>query len=409
MKAIIYYGVGDIRCEDVDEPEIEQPTDAIVRITASAVCGTDLHMARGTLGVMKEGTILGHEGVGIIEALGPQVRNFRVGDRVMITPTISCGFCSYCRAGYYAQCDNANPKGKLSGTAFFGGPESSGPFHGLQAERARIPFASNCMVALPDAISDDQAVLITDMFSTGYFGAEVAEVRDGDTVAVFGCGPVGLFSVISAKLQGAGRVFAVDNVKGRLEMAQSHGAEIINFDEEDPVEVIRELTGGIGVDRVIEAVGIDAQPPNKGPAKDNYSLYTSQFEQESNQLPDSKISEKKGWSPGHAPSLSLRWAVEAVDKAGTLGIVGVYPDAAHSFPIGMAIEKNLTINMGNCNHRKYFPHLIGLVESGVVDPLDILTHIKPLTFAPNVYKELDSRDNGWVKVEIVPGMTDKGQ
>ena len=180
MKAVVYHGVGDIRLEDVPDPKIEAPTDAIVRITASAICGTDLHFVRGTFSGMKPGTILGHEAVGIVEELGEDVRNLQIGDRVVIPSTIACGNCSYCRSGYFAQCDVANPNGKEAGTSFFGGPAATGPFHGLQAEKARIPFANIGLVKLPPEISDDQAILLSDIFPTGYFGAEMAEIEAGD-------------------------------------------------------------------------------------------------------------------------------------------------------------------------------------------------------------------------------------
>src|SRR3954469_7077641 len=176
MKAVVFHGIGDIRLEDVSDPSIQEPTDAIVRITSSAICGTDLHMVRGTFSGMEPGTILGHEAVGVVESLGPMVRNFDVGDRVVVLSTIACGYCSYCRAGYFAQCDNANPGGKRAGTAFFGGPGPSGPFHGLQAEKARIPYANMTMVKLPDEVSDDQAILISDIFPTGWFGADIADI-----------------------------------------------------------------------------------------------------------------------------------------------------------------------------------------------------------------------------------------
>src|SRR5690606_15015558 len=259
MKAVVFHGVGDIRLEEVADPRIEMPTDAIVRITASAICGTDLHFIRGTFSGMQAGTILGHEGVGIIEELGDDVRNLQIGDRVVIPSTIACGNCSYCRAGYFAQCDVANPNGKEAGTAFYGGPAATGPFHGLQAEKARIPFANIGLVKLPPEVSDDQAILLSDIFPTGYFGAEMAEISAGDTVAVFGCGPVGQFAIASAKLLGAGRVFAVDQYEARLRMAQRQGAESINFNREDPVETLKRLTGGVGVDRAIDAVGVDAE------------------------------------------------------------------------------------------------------------------------------------------------------
>ena len=179
MRAVVFHGVGDIRLEDVAEPKLQEPTDAIVRLTSSAICGTDLHMVRGTFPGMEKGTFLGHEGVGIVEELGPMVRNFIPGDRVVICSTIACGYCSYCRAGYYSQCDNANPKGKRAGTAFFGGPGATGPFNGLQAEKARIPFANVGLVKLPEEVTDEDAILISDIFPTGYFGADIAEIRDG--------------------------------------------------------------------------------------------------------------------------------------------------------------------------------------------------------------------------------------
>lgn len=176
MKAVVFHGVGDIRLDDVPEPTLQAPTDAIIRLTASAICGTDLHFVRGTVSGMVKGTILGHEGVGIVEALGSDVRNLQIGDRVVVPSTIACGNCSYCRAGYYAQCDLANPNGKQAGTAFYGGPKATGPFQGLQAEKARIPYANIGLIKLPSEISDDQAILLSDIFPTGYFGAEMAEI-----------------------------------------------------------------------------------------------------------------------------------------------------------------------------------------------------------------------------------------
>ena len=258
MKAIVFHGVGDIRLDEVPEPTLQAPNDAIIRITASAICGTDLHFIRGSAPDMQPGTILGHEAVGIVEALGDDVRNLKIGDRVLVPSTIACGNCAYCRAGYFAQCDVANPNGKTAGTSFFGGPKTTGPFNGLQAEKARIPFANIGLIKLPDAITDDQAIAMSDIFPTAWFGAKMAEIKDGDTVAVFGCGPVGLFAIVSAKLLGAGRIFAIDGLDDRLERARDLGAECINFEKEDPVEALHRLTHDIGVDRAIDAVGIDA-------------------------------------------------------------------------------------------------------------------------------------------------------
>ncbi|HWG46311.1 MAG TPA: zinc-dependent alcohol dehydrogenase [Gemmataceae bacterium] len=404
MKAVVFHGVGDIRIDDVPEPKIEQPTDAIVHLSASAICGTDLHMVRGSLPGMKPGTILGHEGVGVIEELGSDVRNFKIGDRVVIPSTIACGCCAYCRGGYYSQCDNANPNGALAGTAFYGGPEPTGPFHGLQAERARIPFAPVGLVKLPTQVTDNQAILLSDIFPTAYFGAELAEIKPGDTVVVFGCGPVGQFTIVSAKLLGAGRILAVDTVASRLDMARAQGAEVIDYNAEDPVETIRRLTGGIGVDRAIDAVGVDANQPHEGPAAKKAKQLKSQFRQEVREVAPETNPDGDNWRPGDAPSQVLTWAVEALAKAGTLSIIGVYPQTARFFPIGQAMNKNLTIQMGNCPHRKYLPMLVNLVRSGVVDPEKILTKMEPLTYVIDAYKAFDERQPGWMKVGLEPAL-----
>ncbi|HEY9600487.1 MAG TPA: zinc-dependent alcohol dehydrogenase [Allocoleopsis sp.] len=404
MKAVVFHGIGDIRLDNVPEPQIQDSTDAIIRLTASAICGTDLHMIRGTFTGMKPGTILGHEGVGIIEEIGSNVRNLKVGDRVVVPSTIACGYCSYCRTGYYAQCDNANPHGHTAGTAFFGGPEAAGPFDGLQAEYARIPYANVGLVKLPNEVTDDQAILISDIFPTGYFGADIAEIEPGDTVAIFGCGPVGQFAIASAKLFGAGRIIAVDTIKSRLEMARDQGAEVIDFNAEDPIEAIRELTGGIGVDRAIDAVGVDANAPDSGPAAEKAQQQAQQFQQELQQIAPKTNPQNGNWHPGDAPSQALEWAVQALAKAGTLSIIGVYPPTHKFFPIGMAMNKNLTINMGNCNHRKYIPELVDMVRNGTVDPAKVLTQIEPLMSVLDAYQAFDRRQSGWVKVELVPGV-----
>ena len=402
MKAVVFHGVGDIRLDTVPEPKLKEPNDAIVRITASAICGTDLHMIRGTMAGMKPGTILGHEGVGIVEEVGKGVRNFRKGDRVVIGSTIACGYCSYCRAGYFAQCDHANPNGPQSGTAFFGGPESSGPFNGMQSEFVRVPFANVGMVKVPDDLTDDAAILTSDIFPTGYFGADLADICDGRTVAVFGCGPVGQFCIASAKLMGAGRIFAVDTIPSRLDMARSQGAEAIDFNAEDPVEVIQELTGGVGVDRAIDAVGIDANRPHSGPAKPGRAE-RSEFETEQKKVAPKTSPRAGNWEPGDAPSQALQWMVESVAKAGTLAVIGVYSEALKTFPIAAAMEKNLTVRGGNCNHRRYIPKLLNLIRTGEVRPEEILTHVGPLTGALEAYRNFDKREPGWIKVKLEPG------
>lgn len=398
MKAVVFHGIGDIRIDEMPDPEIEQPTDAIVRLTASAICGTDLHLVRGSESGVRPGTILGHEGVGIVEELGDDVRNLDLGDRVVIPSTIACGTCSYCRAGYYSQCDGANPGGPQAGTCYFGGPESSGPVQGLQAERARVPFANVGLVKLPDEVSDDQAIMVSDIFPTGYFGAELAAIHAGRTVAVFGCGPVGQFAIASAKMMGAGRILAVDTVDTRLEMARAQGAEVVDFNEEHPVEAIRRLTGGIGVDRAIDAVGVDAMRAHRGPASGD----GREAEEEHVEGAPERVGEGEAFRPGDAPAQALVWAVQSLAKAGTLSIIGVYPPTARTFPIGLAMNKNLTLRMGNCNHRKYVGMLIDKIATGEVDPLAILTQVEPLTSAVEAYRAFDTRQPRWLKVELQP-------
>jgi len=401
MRAVVFHDIADIRLDEVADPMLQETTDAIVRLTASAICGTDLHMIRGTFPGMTKGTILGHEGVGIVEEIGAEVRNLRPGDRVVIGSTIACGACSYCRAGYFSQCDKANPNGPSAGTAFFGGPATTGPFNGLQAEKARIPFANVTCVKLPSEVTDDQAILLSDIFPTGYFGAHLAEITPGDIVVVFGCGPVGQFAIASAMLMGAGRVLAVDCVSDRLDMARAQGAEVINFDEEDPIAAIKYLTGGIGADRAIDAVGVDAVHPHDGPGKPGMSE-RAQFKAEEKTIAPNADPEGRQWKPGDAPSQVLSWAVQSLAKAGTLAIIGVYPQTARTFPIGEAMNKNLTVKMGNCNHRRYIPTLIELVRAGAVDPTKILTQQEPLVAAIDAYKAFDLRQPGWLKVKLEP-------
>ena len=404
MKAVVFHGIGDIRLDEVEEPRLEKPTDAIIRLSASAICGTDLHMIRGTMPGMKPGTILGHEGVGYIEELGEDVRNFSVGDRVVIPSTIACGSCVYCRAGYYAQCNEANPNGPLAGTAFYGGPAQSGPFHGMQAEKVRVPFAHVGLVRVPEGVTDEQAILLSDIFPTGYFGAELAEIKPGDTVAVFGCGPVGQFAIVSAKLLGAGRVFAIDCFEDRLEMARAQGAEIIHFEQEDPVETLRRLTGGIGVDRAIDAVGVDSMHAHHGPAAKQARMHLAEFKSQVKEVAPETHPDGENWVPGDAPTQALLWAVEVLAKAGTLAIIGVYPETMKAFPIGQAMMKNLSLNMGNCHHRKYIPHLLELVRAGVVDPTEMLSQVQPMVSAIEAYRAFDTRKPGWLKVELEPPM-----
>lgn len=403
MKAVVWHDVGRIAVEEVPQPRIQDPADALVRITTSAICGTDLHFVRGSVAGMRPGTVLGHEAVGVVAEAGPQVRNFNIGDRVVIGSTIGCGSCVYCRAGYYAQCDNANPNGKAAGTAFYGGPQATGPFDGLQAEYARVPFAHTNLVPLPEGVTDEQAIMCSDIFPTAWFGARLAEITDGDVVAIFGAGPVGQLAALSARMHGAGRVLIVDDNADRLESARLQNAETINFNEEHPVTAIKELTGGVGADRVIDAVGIDARSPKRGPAAKEAGQLIGQFADEQDKVAP-KIAPVAGrWEPGNAPSLALRWATQAVAKAGTIGIIGAYPPQHESFPIGTAMNANLTVKMGNCNHRRYIPGLLAKIAAGECDPTTVWTQQETIPTALQAYEAFDRREPGWTKVTLEVG------
>lgn len=396
MRAVVFHDVGNLKLENVPEPKIKEPTDAIVRITSSAICGTDLHFIRGSMGGMKEGRILGHEAVGIVEEAGPEVRNFRKGDRVIIPSTVGCGSCLYCRSGFFAQCDRANPKGKLAGTVFFGGPDDAGGLDGLQAEFARIPFAAANLMLLPEEISDDQGIMMSDILPTAYQAAEMAKIQPGDSVAVFGCGPVGMLSIACVQHMGAGRVFAVDQVASRLNHARSHGAEAVNFGKENPVEILRELTDGSGPDRVIDAVGIDATTANAPAEKQK------RFEAEKKAVYPEPDKASREWWMGGAPSQAMEWAVQSVAKAGSVSIIGVYPPQMKSFPFGEVMAKNLTVRTGNCNHRRYLPHLIELVRSGVMRPEQFFTQRQSVAGAIEAYHRFDQHEAGWLKVKLEP-------
>jgi threonine dehydrogenase-like Zn-dependent dehydrogenase len=404
MKAVVFHGIGDIRLDDVPEPKIQEPTDAIVRITTAAICGTDLHFIRGTVPGMKSGTVLGHEGVGVVEEVGNSIRNFKRGDRVLLSAVLGCGSCNYCRSGYFAQCDWINPNGPRATTAFYGGPARTGPFNGLQAEYTRVPYAHTNLVRLPDSVSDSQAIPLSDIYPTGYFGAVIAEVTDGDVVVVWGCGPVGHFAILSAFQRGASRVIAIDGHADRLERAQMLGAEVVNFNEVDPVEAIMELTRGIGPDRAIDAVGVDAESPKAGPAAAQARQEDQQHQQELQQIAPETHRQDGQWTPGDAPTQVHTWAVDSIAKAGTLAILGVYPPTDKFFPIGTAMNKNLTIKMGNGNHPRYIPKLLAMVEAGVVDPEEVLTQHEPLRDVMEAYKQFDQRSPGWLKVALRPAL-----
>jgi threonine dehydrogenase-like Zn-dependent dehydrogenase len=249
---------------------------------------------------------------------------------------------------------------------------------------------------------DEQALFLSDIFPTGYMAAEIAEIKPGDAVAVFGCGPVGQFAIASAKLMDAGRIFAIDCIPSRLDMARAQGAEVINFDVENPIDILRQLTNGSGPDRVIDCVGVDAVHAHHGPAAKEAVAKAAENKMDLKKVAPKTNPEDGNWEPGDAPGQVLDWMVKSVAKAGTISIIGVYPQTMKSFPIGEAMNKNLAINMGNCHHRRYIPMLVDLVRSGVVDPTEILTHEGPLVSAIDAYQHFDKREPGWIKVLLDP-------
>jgi threonine dehydrogenase-like Zn-dependent dehydrogenase len=402
MKAVVWHGIGDIRLDEVPAPEIRDEHDAIVRITRSAICGTDLHLVRGTMAGMAEGTVLGHEAVGVVTEVGDAVRGFAPGDRVVVNSTISCGACGYCRQGKTSQCDVANPNGPQAGTSFFGGPEATGAIDGLQAEFARIPWAQNTLHRLPDTVGDEQAILLSDIFPTGWFGAQLAGVTRGDVAVVLGAGIVGQFAAVSAFKQGAGRVIVVDGIADRLAQARTLGAEVVNFNLVDPVETVMALTNGVGADCVIDAVGIDAQRPKEGPAAVSGDE-AAKFDSEVEQIAPDAHPEGDLWRPGDGPSQAARWAVAMAAKYGRIGVIGVYSPTAETYPIGEAMNKNLTIRLGNCDHHSVTPPLIDMVASGQFDPSALITESESFDSAVAAYEAFDRREPGWIKVELTAG------
>ncbi len=392
MKAVVFRGVGDIALQEVREPVLIDQTDAIVRLTTTTICGTDLHMVRGSITGMVEGTILGHEGVGIVEQIGKEVKKFKVGDRVIIPSTIACGHCIYCSRQLYSQCNNANPNGPLAGTAFYGGPKSSGPFQGLQAEKARVPFADISLISIPDTIRDEQVILLSDILPTAYQAVEYTNPQPGDTIAVFGCGPVGQLVITCLKKLGVKDIIAIDRIPSRLAMAQAQGAHTINFDKQNPVEALLPLNPT----KIIDAVGIDAEQPS-------CCIPTSlqnRYKEEVKEIAPVIHPSDGNWHPGNAPSIVFEWSVMAIAKAGILSIIGVYPDTMRFFPIGMAMQKNQTIRAGNCNHRAYFPELLNWVQEGIIDPTPVLTQKLPFNDVMIAYRHFDKRDESWIKVML---------
>ena len=363
VKAVSYRGPGDLRVVEKPDPRIEHPNDVILRVTVAAVCGSDLHLYRGLIPDTRVGHTFGHEFTGIVEEVGPSVRNLKKGDRVVVPFPISCGSCFYCQRDLFAQCENTNPNSELT-CGVFGYSHTTGGYDGGQAEYVRVPFADVGPMKIPDDVTDEQAVFLADVFPTGYQAAEMGEIKPGETVVVFGCGPVGLFAQKSAWLMGAGRVIAVDHVDYRLAFArQYNNVETVNWREvDDIVAYLKDITGGMGPDVCIDAVGLEA---------DGSALHTF-------------LGRALMMQAGAATVLG--WAIDAVRKGGNVSIVGVYGPPWNLVPIGTAMNKNLTLRMGQCNVHRYLPHLLEHVQAGRVKPSDIVTHRFSLDDAPHAYR-----------------------
>jgi len=390
MKAVCWHGRRDVRVDNVDDPRIENPRDAIVRIAATAICGSDLHLYNGVMPTMKSGDVIGHEPMGEIVKLGSAVSNLKKGDRVVVPFTLACGSCFFCDRELFSCCDKSNPNAAMANTALGHSPAGMlgyshmmGGFAGGQAEYLRVPYADIGPLKLPDGISDEQALFLSDIYPTGHMAAENCGIEKGDCVAVWGCGPVAQFAIQSAWMLGAGRVIAIDRVPERLELARSKGrAEIINFETEDVVQRLNEMTKGRGPDRCIDAVGAEAHS-----AGNIQEL-----------IDDAK--EAIHFPTNHSYALSQ--AIICCRKAGTVSIPGVYTGPLNALPMHAAMNKGLTLKMGQTHMQHYMQPLLEKVLDGSIDPSFVITHRGKLEDAPELYKTFESRSDGCVKVVLTP-------
>lgn len=393
MQALCWHGKEDVRVDTVPDPTILDPKDIIIQITASGICGSDLHLYGGLMPSMEEGDIIGHEPMGIVVAMGSEVKKFKIGDRVVVPFVIACGCCFFCQKTLYSCCDTTNPGADLAKVAMghapaglFGYSGMLGRYPGGQAEYLRVPHADVGPIKIESSLSDDQVLFLSDIYPTGYMAAENAEIEPGDTVAVWGCGPVGQFAIQSAWRFGAGRVIAIDRVPERLEMARVHGkAEVLNFDDEPIHERLIEMTGGRGPDRCIDAVGAEAHG-------------TGSFD---SVVDAAKQALKLSMDRPHV----LRQAIMACRKAGTVSVPGVYIGLLDKVPFGAVVNKGLTIKTGQTHVQRYLSPLLEKIETGEIDPSFVITHRIPLEDAPQAYKTFRNKEDGCIKVVIKPGMS----
>jgi threonine dehydrogenase-like Zn-dependent dehydrogenase len=389
MRALCWFGKFDVRVLDVPEPKILNPRDAIIKVTTTAICGSDLHLYNGFIPTMEKGDILGHEFMGEVVEVGSQVTNLKIGDRVVVPFTIACGKCFFCERQLWSACDNSNPNARManllygfSGSGLFGYSHMMGGYAGGQAEYVRVPFADVGPLKVPDHLSDEQVLFLSDIFPTGYMAAENCQIQKGDTVAVWGCGPVGQFAIKSAYLLGADRVIAIDNNLDRLTMAASEGkAHTINFDDEDVFDRLKEMTGGLGPDSCIDAVGLEAHGNTIDALYDRVktALYLAT-------------------DRAHA----LRQAIHACRKGGTVSVPGVYGGFLDKFPFGAAFAKGLTFKMGQTHVHRYLRQLLKRIEDGEIDPSFVITHRLSLNDAPWGYETFKNKEQDCMKIVMRP-------
>jgi threonine dehydrogenase-like Zn-dependent dehydrogenase len=389
VKAVCYGGKHKVEVRDVPDPRPLTPRDAVVRITTTAICGSDLHLYDGHIPTMEDGDILGHEFMGEVVELGEEVANLAIGDRVVVPFAIACGRCYYCRDGLTSLCDNSNPNAHLaealyghSGAGLYGYSHMLGGYAGGQAQYARVPYADVGPIKVPSSLADEQVLFLSDIFPTGYMAAEVCGIRPGDVVAVWGCGPVGQFAIRSALLLGAERVIAIDREEARLAMAlREPRVETLDYSAEDISETLKERTGGRGPDHCIDCVGMEAY------GKSVDALYDRA---------------KTTLMLSQDRPTALRQALQACRKGGTVSIPGVYGGLLDKVPFGAAFAKGLTLKMGQTHVHRYLQPLLALVEEGRIDPSFVITHRVELDDVPDAYETFKHKRDGCIKVVIQP-------
>lgn len=389
MRALTFHGTQDVRVDTVDDPEIINPRDAIIRVTSTAICGSDLHLYDGVIPGVMPGDILGHEFMGEVVETGPLSTLVR-GQRVVVPFTISCGRCFHCNREEFSACDNSNPAEKqdLAEKAYghatsgiFGYSHMTGGYSGGQAEFVRVPFSDVGPIVVPEHLDDEQVLFLSDILPTGWMAAENAQIEPDDTIAIWGCGPVGLFAVQSALAMGAAKVIAIDHYPHRLELARGLGADIINFRETNVLEALMDMSGGLGVDAVIDAVGMEAH----GFAIDNIFDIAKQ-----------KI------GIGADRAAALRQALLAVRKGGRVSVPGVYGGLADKFPLGALMEKGLQLRTGQTHVQRYMKDLLARIEDGTLDTTFLISHRLPLEEAATGYRNFKEQQDTWTKVVLKP-------